>query len=51
MTTVVWDSMKIAVLPNGQRCPLPDWSKIPWVEKMRKEAENRLKEIKNEKFF
>ena len=38
--------MNIANLPNGQIFPLPDWSKVSWVEKMRKEAENRLKEIK-----
>lgn len=33
----------IAILPNGQIVPLPDWSKVGWVEKMRKDAEEKLK--------
>lgn len=41
--------MKLANLPNGQIFPLPDWSKIPWIEKMREETEKQLKELtKNE---
>lgn len=37
--------MNIANLPNGQIFQLPDWSKVHWVEKMREDAENRLKEM------
>lgn len=40
--------MNIANLPNGQIFPLPDWSKVPWVGEMRKEAENLLKEIEKD---